>query len=485
MSNRESIDINFQQVNRSIRSSGLLAASAFAACVALAALASTQITPTYTADSKLLFTNVDRASALTGFGSADQGELRSLLADQTPLATQMEVITSRPLLQATIDSLNLKDDTGELLTPEALSPNLDVSIVGGTDVVEILYTNPDPQIAAAVINTLVDEYRESSINTRRDEAKEAKEFLLAKLPQTEAQVRQADADLRDFLEKNNIGVLEEEATSLVARSEVLANQISTVQSDLAATASQARSLQNKLNLTPDQALIVGSLSQNPGVQEALLALQAVERDLANQQARYSPNSPVIRQLIAQQKSLQGFLQQQIADIGNVPNVPASMIQANPAQVTIMQALIQDFLDNEIRYTGLQQQFNVLKSYEANYQKRLSSIPSLSASQRELQRRIAVAEETYQALLTRLQELQVQENETSYNTQVIQPATVPSQPDSGAKTKILALGVMAGVLSAIAIIVIAEVLRSKALIGSSSEMDKETQDFDVIASSNRD
>ncbi len=485
MSNRESIDINFQQVNRSIRSSGLLAASAFTACVALAALASTQVTPTYTADAKLLFTNVDRASALTGFGSADQGQLRSLLADQTPLSTQIEVITSRPLLQATIDSLDLKDDEGELLTPEDLSANLDVSIVGGTDVIEILYTNPDPQVSAAVINTLVDEYRESSINTRRDEAKEAKEFLLAKLPQTEAQVRQADAGLRDFLEENNIGVLEEEATSLVARSEVLANQISTVQSDLEATASQARSLQNKLNLTSEQALIVGTLSQNPGVQEALLALQAVERDLASQQARYSPNSPVIRQLIAQQKSLQGFLQQQISDIGNVPNVPASMIQANPAQVTIMQALIQDFLDSEIRYTGLQQQFNVLKSYEANYQARLSSIPSLSASQRELQRRIAVAEETYQALLTRLQELQVQENETSYNTQVIQPATVPSEPDSGAKTKILALGVMAGVLSAIAIIVISEVLRSKTLIGSASEMDKEPQDFDVIVSNNRD
>lgn len=462
-----------------------MAASAFTACVALAALASTQVTPTYTADAKLLFTNVDRASALTGFGSADQGQLRSLLADQTPLSTQIEVITSRPLLQATIDSLDLKDDEGELLTPEDLSANLDVSIVGGTDVIEILYTNPDPQVSAAVINTLVDEYRESSINTRRDEAKEAKEFLLAKLPQTEAQVRQADAGLRDFLEENNIGVLEEEATSLVARSEVLANQISTVQSDLEATASQARSLQNKLNLTSEQALIVGTLSQNPGVQEALLALQAVERDLASQQARYSPNSPVIRQLIAQQKSLQGFLQQQISDIGNVPNVPASMIQANPAQVTIMQALIQDFLDSEIRYTGLQQQFNVLKSYEANYQARLSSIPSLSASQRELQRRIAVAEETYQALLTRLQELQVQENETSYNTQVIQPATVPSEPDSGAKTKILALGVMAGVLSAIAIIVISEVLRSKTLIGSASEMDKEPQDFDVIVSNNRD
>lgn len=457
---RESIDLNFSRVNTSIRESGLLAAGVFATCVALAAFASTQTTPTYTADAKLLFTKVDRATALTGIGGGDSGQLQSLLLDQTPLTTQIEVIRSRPLLQDTIAVLELKDDEGKPLTPEALDQNLEINILGGTDVVEILFTSTDPEVSAAVTNTLIDEYRENSIEKSRGEARDAKDFLLAQLPQTELVVRQAEADLRGFLEQNQIGVLDEEARSLVSQLEILSGQIATVQSDLEAAGTQSSALQNKLGLNPQDALVVGTLSQNPGVQEAILSLQAIERDLATQEARFSENSPVVRQLKAQQNSLQAFLQEQIRVAGGSPsNIPSGLIQGTPNQQNITQNLIQTFLDTEVRYQGLQQQLNVLRGYQSDYQKKLKTVPGLSAEQRTLERRVAAAEVTYSALLTRLQELQLQENEAVYNNRIIQPATVPLQPDSGGKTTILALGAIAGALLAIATIVISEVLRS--------------------------
>ncbi|HIK43361.1 MAG TPA: hypothetical protein IGR64_00570, partial [Leptolyngbyaceae cyanobacterium M65_K2018_010] len=163
----------------------------------MAAFASTQIQPTFTADGKLLFTRVDRTAALTTLGETldPSRELQSLLFNQTPLTTQIEVIRSRPLLQKTIEILELKDDEGQPLTPETLDKNLELNIIGGADVVEILFTNPDPQVSASVVNTLIHQYRENSLATSRAEAREAKEFLLAQLPQTEATVRQAEVDL--------------------------------------------------------------------------------------------------------------------------------------------------------------------------------------------------------------------------------------------------------------------------------------------------
>jgi polysaccharide biosynthesis transport protein len=465
MSNREPIDSNFQLAGRSIRESGLLAAGTFAACVAVAALASTLLTPKYTADAKLLFTKVDRTAALAGLGTAETGQLQSLLMDQTPLTTEIQVMGSTPILEETITTLNLKDADGNTLNVEDLEKKLKLRIVGGTDVIEVLYTDPDPQIAAAVPNTLIASYRERQILNNRSEAREAKDFLLAQLPQTEAQVRQADAELRNFLQQNNIGVLDAEATSLVARMEVLSNQIATAQANLAATASQANTLQNKLKLNSGEAYLVGTLSQNPGIQEAIAALQVVERDLASNRARLSPSSPVIRQLSAQQASLQSFLQQEINRASNGANVPVDLIQANPGQLTITQGLIQTFLDNEVQYSGLEQQLEVLKGYQAEYQQRLLSVPSLSAAQRELERRVTVAEETYQVLLTRIQDLQVRENEVTYNSRVIQPASVPLKADSGGRLRILAAGVMGGAVLAIAIIVLSELLRPSALSGS--------------------
>lgn len=455
---RETIDLDLSSLGSSIRESGVFAAGAFAICIALAAFATTRLTPQYTADAKLLFTKVDRTAALTGLGGGETGQLQSLLIDQTPLSTEIEVLRSRPLIQATIETLDLRDEDGDLLSPDSLSQRLDISIIGGTDVLEILFTDPDPDISANVVNTLINQYREQSINTNRAETREAKEFLLAQLPQTEAILRQAELDLRNFLEQNQIGVLEAEARSLVTKIETISNQIATVQASMEGAATESGTLQSRLNLNPQEALIVGILSQNPGVQEAIVALQAVERDLAVQQARFSNDSPVVRQLLSQQQSLQAFLQQQIRLAGGANNAPNALIQGTPNQQNITQALIQRYLDTEIEYIGLRQQLSVLQNYQAQYQSRLTSVPSLSAEQRALERQVAVAEETYSNLLSRLQELQVRENEATYNTRIVQLAAPPEEPDSGAKLKLLAFGVVGGALLAIAIILVSEALK---------------------------
>ncbi|MEM1309335.1 MAG: hypothetical protein AAGF98_07520, partial [Cyanobacteria bacterium P01_H01_bin.153] len=103
------------QFNRSVRESGLLAIGAFVTCVALSAFAATRVKPTYTANAKLLFTSVDTTAALSDFGEGDRTDrLESLLTDQTPLTTQMQVLRSRPILQEAIEILSLRNDEGEL-----------------------------------------------------------------------------------------------------------------------------------------------------------------------------------------------------------------------------------------------------------------------------------------------------------------------------------------------------------------------------------
>lgn len=486
MSDRESIDIDLGLVYRAVRRSWLFAIAAFAGCVTLAAFASTRLTPDYEADAKLLFTKVDQRAALTGLDPQGTGQLQSLLVDQTPLSTEMEVFTSRPLLEETIERLDLRNDEGEPLTPGALTPSIDMSIIGGTDVLEIIYTDPDPDIAAAVINTLVDVYRENSITTNRAEATEAKEFLLTQLPQTEENVRRADQALKDFLEQNNIGLLDEEASSLVASREAVETQISTIESNLEAAAARTETLQNRLQLNPQQAYTVGTLTQNPGIQETLTALRTVGQELASQQSRYSESSPVVRQLMTEQVSLRQLLQQQLSEtVGGASAFSNTMIQSDPGQVTIMQTLIQDLLDTEAQYASLEEQLNVLEDYRDSYQSRLGNVPSLRQIQRELERRVTIAETTYEALLTQLQALEVRENETSYNTRVIQPATVPTEPVGGDKVKVLALGVMGGAFIAIAIIALSEVLRfrkAQTFAHDTSTNPKASSDADVAASS---
>jgi uncharacterized protein involved in exopolysaccharide biosynthesis len=205
---------------------------------------------------------------------------------------------------------------------------------------------------------------------------------------------------------------------------------------------------------------VGTIRQNPGVQEALLDLQEVEREMAAEGSQFKPSSPVMRQLQSRKDSLEAFLQEQIALAGGGSGLSLSRIQgAGAAGDDIAQLLIQDFVNTEVSYIGLQQQLATLRNAQATYQQRLSSIPSLSAQKRTLERRVTVAENTYSALLTRVQELEVQENEATYNTTVIEPASPPLTPDGGATKKYLAVGVFAGAVVALGIVIGTQVLSS--------------------------
>ncbi|MBW8870126.1 MAG: hypothetical protein JF563_05040, partial [Acidobacteriales bacterium] len=55
--------------------------------------------------------------------------------------------------------------------------NLNVKPVSGTRLIQISYTNPDPKLAAAVVNTLTRELSEYSFQTRFDATREASKWL--------------------------------------------------------------------------------------------------------------------------------------------------------------------------------------------------------------------------------------------------------------------------------------------------------------------
>lgn len=74
---------------------------------------------TYQAEGKLLFKQ-NSAAALTGVVGENVGTLEPLLLNQTPLSTQIEVITSEPVLQKVVDQLQLKDNEGEPVDPQDL-----------------------------------------------------------------------------------------------------------------------------------------------------------------------------------------------------------------------------------------------------------------------------------------------------------------------------------------------------------------------------
>ncbi|MFN6561634.1 MAG: GumC family protein [Nostoc sp. ChiSLP01] len=449
MESRETIDLDLNRYLLMLKRWWIPAATIFLATVMLSAVATRFMKPSYEAEGKLLF----RIPSFKVVGSnllptttegGSTGDLKSLIASQNPINTQIEVISSPALLQKTIDKLQLKDKEGQPLTVKALQKSLVLKIIGGTDVLRISYSSLDPEEAAAVVNTVMNVYLENDILTSRSEAASTRQFIARQLPKTQEAVDKAERELRIFRQKNRIADLTEETKSAVSIIGNLNTEINTVQAQLDEVNAQTNELRQKVNLSSQNAIAVSALSQSPAVQGILTQLQDIERQLASERSRFQDDNPAIINLEAKKANLRALLQQQISQtVGSNAQVPQNLLQIGE----LRQNLIRDFLQSEVQRFGLSQRLASLYNSRSNYQKRVQVIPQLIQNQRELERKLEVAESTYQTLLKKVQELQLVENTNTASSRIIAQALVPADPVAGKKFIVLLLGVMFGLFLA--------------------------------------
>ena len=135
------------------------------------------------------------------------------------------------------------------------------------------YKSRNPQEAADAVNHLMDAYIENNIQTNREETTAAREFIAKQLPTVQATVREAEATLRNFKEKNHIVALEQEAAMAVDAITGIDRQLTTAQAQLADATARASQIQSKIDLTSQQAVTLSSLNQSTAVRQSLEELQ--------------------------------------------------------------------------------------------------------------------------------------------------------------------------------------------------------------------
>ncbi|MDZ4180170.1 MAG: polysaccharide biosynthesis tyrosine autokinase [Coriobacteriia bacterium] len=134
--------------------------------VALTALVASLLqAPVYEGQAKVLIS--EKGGGVDIFGSIG---LDISSQPERGLQTQVQLMQVRPLLENTIRTLGLG------ITPEALARRVTISAVGQTNIVTITATDGDPARAAAIANTLAEEfvgwsrdYKRESINAAVDE----------------------------------------------------------------------------------------------------------------------------------------------------------------------------------------------------------------------------------------------------------------------------------------------------------------------------
>ncbi|MBD2773242.1 GumC family protein [Iningainema tapete] len=407
--------------------------------------------PSYIAEGKLLFKRINTTSSLTGVGT-EIGKLEPLVQDKTnPLNTEAEVIRSLPVVQKTIETLNLKDKNETLLKPKKFLERLTVNDIQKTDVLKISYTDTNPKTAAQVVDTLIAVYLEHNISYHRSQAAAARKFIEKQLPNAELVVRRAEAQLAEFKEKNKVVSLQEETTKAVNVMADLQEQINQTQSKIADVNSQSLEIRKQLNMNSQQAVTNTSLSQSGGVQDLLKEVQQLESQLAGKRTVLLDTHPEIINLENKLQALKGILQQRIKQVvrSNQPQ-----LNGNLQIGALQQQLTADLIKLESTRQGLASQATILSNVQATYKQRLNILPRLEQQQRQLERRVQAAQTTYSLLLQKLEESRIAESQNLGNASLVSKAEVPDKPISSPTVSYVSAGIL-GILAALATIYVLE------------------------------
>jgi polysaccharide biosynthesis transport protein len=401
--------------------------------------------PAYDIVAKILV-KAERTGSLTGI-NVKIGELEALGPSQQkdPLITQSETVKSIPIFKQAIAAVPVPAGV-KAPTPEYLLEQFKVKAVTGADILQISYKSSHPEYATALVNAVIDQYIASNISANREEAAAARRFIASQLPQTEAAVRQAELDLRQFKERDNVIVLSQEAGQAVTDIGNLQTQLDQARVAFADANARSSQFRQQIGVSPQTAVSLGALRKSTGVQEVLAKLQTAQSQLAIERTRYRDSHPAVVNLRQQVTALNALLDRRVAETVN-RDAKVSVGQLQPDE--LKQTLIASYLQSEVDLTGLSARIEQLSQLQAKQKQRATSLPRLETTQRELERQLKAAQTTYESLLAKLQEVQIAENQRVGNVRLVQPATIPSQPSPSRKILIVAAGSMAGLLLGVA------------------------------------
>ena len=443
-------NIDFEKYWRVLKRRWIPATATFVGIVTVAVIGSLSMPKIYEAEAELLIKG-NRTAKLTGIENFTE-EIKGLTLESDPVETEAQILKSRPIAEKLIEELDLRNDEGELLSHKDVK--LNVKPITGTDLLKITYSDKDPELVALVVNKAIEVYIENHKSNNSAETAAARKFISEQLPQVEANVRKAEANLRSFKNRNRIASLAEETTANIDSLSNIAYQIDEVEAELEDINARYDRLQFQLGMSWREAAAVSSLSESFVVQSSIEELQKVKLELAQKRNFLSDFNPQIITLKEKEAELTSLLDRQIAQTLG----PAQHNLVKKVDILsvgeIKRSQIAEFANLGLQKEGLVKKLASLKKTYDSYKQKSDSLPILQEQQRELERRVEAAQSTYQTLLGKLQETQIAKQQHVANVRVVSEAVVPENP-IGPKKKLIVGG--AGVMGAVLSIAVAFLL----------------------------
>jgi polysaccharide biosynthesis transport protein len=418
--------------------------------------------PTYQASARLILD--DRRVSVSDLGQALA--VNPATGTASPMATQAELITSERVLQRAITLLAGAKLKGKELTTGSIGSGIKVKIVPATNILELVYSGSDPKTVETILNAIAQATVQESGESIRQQASTVRQFVEERVPKQQALLTQVEAAESQFKEQNGITSLEEQDRTLINSLATVEDQTRLLTAQLQEAQQKSGQLQGIIGSSNVQSAYVASRAgQDEELKQLREKLLELETQVIDARARLGDEHPDLLALVQKRDESRKLYEQSLARV--VPQgaaVPTGQVAADD----LSRGLIATYITSTVEQNALVERLNSLKGQGAPIRAQLSTLPAKQRVLASLIRKREQEAATLKRLQDKLEEARIAEAQLISNIRIIKLADVPSSPSGAKPGPTLLIGVVAGLASAIAIILLGEMLNRK--VGSTSELE---------------
>jgi uncharacterized protein involved in exopolysaccharide biosynthesis/Mrp family chromosome partitioning ATPase len=331
-------------------------------------------------DPQIKTPNPDRGDSVTG----------------SVIGSEAEILTSRDLAQQVaeavgIDKILPKAGANASLekATETLSRGLDVSVVKGTNIIEVSFRSTDPDLPMPILQEWVKRYFDKHLEVHRSMG--TFEFVTKETEQLRAQLNQTEEELKRLKEKAGVISLKESRAALAAELGKAQEELDSGEAEAAAQRARVEALEKSLMLVDKDKPSVTPQPISPSVIQKyqslatqLTQLQQAETDLLS---RYTAENRLVKIKSAQIAAIQKQRQDLEKKYPTLAGVAASAVGTEPAKP--------DIVSERARLVGLQSRLQTLRARVNELQARVHVMEESGQRIEQLERQKDLEEASYE------------------------------------------------------------------------------------------
>lgn len=422
-------------------------------CFFTAALYTFSMTPQFQAKGSIKV--AAQAGNLTKFDNLEGSALKTMEFQQT----QVKMLQSEQLASRIIDSLELEknkifnpelqaqpgeaqagslfDSLKNFIRPDAGSePKLSdeanqqvlqermlnlfktqfkVSPVKNSELIELSFASPDPELSAAITNAAMTEFFNMHMDGNLKASRDAAKFLDKQIRMAQINLEKSEVDLQTFARKIGVVSLDPKTNMVFKQMEELNEALAKARSNR--IAKEARYQQNKVAGSGELTQIMDNeLIQNLKNQHATL-----QAEYENQATTFKSDYPKMRQLKARMDDLD-------------------------KRIALEKKAIYDAIKNDYETALQTEKFLEVKTEEQK--QRALNLEQQATQYKIYEREVETNKSIYQSLLQRSKEIEATVGATMTNIQIIDTARAPLFPFKPRVALNLLLGIVLGLMAGV-------------------------------------